>query len=69
MQCGIQSDIPLLLKKLVNVLKCIHPTSVESERAFSITGPFATKLQTKLDDDTLSSLVVLKAFYKNETPN
>jgi hypothetical protein len=30
---------------------------VESERAFSITGQFATKLRTKLDDDTLSSLV------------
>ena len=35
-------------------------------RAFSITGQFATKLQTKLDDDRLSSLVFLKAFYKND---
>ena len=40
-------------------------TSVESERTFSITGQFATKL----DDDTLSSLVFLKAFYKNEASN
>jgi hypothetical protein len=55
--------------KLFNALKCIPPTSVESERAFSITGQFATKLRTKLDDDTLSSLVFLKAFYKNEAPN
>ena len=54
-QCGIQSDIPLLLRKLFNALKCIPPTSAESERAFSITGQFATKLQTKIDDDTLSS--------------
>ena len=68
-QCGIQSYIPLLLRKLFNALKCIPPTSVESERAFSITGQFATKLRTKLDDDTLSSLVFLKAFYKNEAPN
>ena len=67
-QCGIQSDIPLLLRKLFNALKCIPPTSVESERAFSITGQFATKLRTKLDD-TLSSLVFLKAFYKNEASN
>ena len=65
----VSQDIPLLLRKLFNALKCTPSTSVESERAFSITGQFATKLRTKLDDDTLSSLVVLKAFYKNETPN
>ena len=63
-QCGIQSDIPLLLRKFFNALKCIPPTSVESERVFSITGQFATKLHTKLDDDTLSSLVFLKAFIR-----
>ena len=68
-QSGIQSDIPLLLRKLFNALNCIPPNSVESERAFSITGQFATKLCTKLDDDTLSSLVFLKAFYKNEALN
>ena len=62
--CGIQSDIPLLLMKFFNALKCIPPTSVESERVFSITGQFATKLRTKLDDDTLSSLVFLKAFIR-----
>ena len=67
-QCGIQSDIPLLLRKLFNALKCIPQNSVESERAFLITGQFATKLCTKLDD-TLSSLVLLKTFYKNEALN
>ena len=36
---------------------------------YKFTGQFATKLRTKLDDDTLSSLVFLKAFYKNEAPN
>ena len=65
----VSQDIPLLLRKLFNALNCIPPNSVESERAFSITGQFATKLCTKLDDDTLSSLVFLKAFYKNEAPN
>ena len=65
----VSQDIPLLLRKLFNAQKCIPSTSVESERAFSITGQFATKLRTKLDDDTLSSLVFLKAFYKNEAPN
>ena len=67
-QCGIQSDIPLLLRKSFNALKCISPTSIESERAFSITGQLATKLQTKLDDDTFSSLVFLQAFYKKMRP-
>ena len=65
----VSQDIPLLLSKLFNALKCIPPTSVESEIAFSITGQFATKLRTKLDDDTLNSFVFLKAFYKNEAPN
>ena len=67
--CGIQSDIPLLLRKLFNSLKCIPQNSVESERTFSIAGQFATKHCTKLDDDTISSLVFLKAFYKNEALN
>ena len=67
--CGIQSDIPLLLRKLFTALKCFPPTSVESERAFSITGQFSTKLRTELDDDTLCSLIFSKAFYKNEAPN
>jgi hypothetical protein len=63
-KCG---DIPPLLKKLFNALKSIPPTSVESERAFSITGQFATKLRTKLADNTLNSLVFLKASYKKES--
>jgi len=45
------------------------PNFSGSERAFSITGQFANKLWTKLDDDTLSSLVFLKAFYNNEASN
>jgi hypothetical protein len=50
-------DAYKIIRKLFNALKFICPTSVESERAFSITGQFATKLRTKLDDDTLCSLV------------
>ena len=66
-KCGSPGDIPPLLKKLFNALQSIPPTSVESERAFSITGQFATKLRTKLADNTLSSLVFLKASYKKES--
>ena len=66
-KCGSPGDIPPLLNKLFNALQSIPPTSVESERAFSITGQFATKLRTKLADNTLDSLVFLKASYKKES--
>jgi hypothetical protein len=66
-KCGSPGDIPPLLNKLFNALQSIPPTSVESERAFSITGQFATKLRTKLADNTLNSLVFLKASYKKES--
>ena len=58
---GSPSDIPPLLLKLFNALKSIPPTSVDCERAFSITGQYATKLRTSLNDETLDSLVFLKA--------
>ena len=60
----IPGDIPPLLNKLFNALQSIPPTSVESERAFSITGQFATKLRKKLADNTLNSLFV----YLNYVP-
>ena len=66
-KCGSPGDIPPLLNKLFNALQSIPPTSVESERAFSITGQFATKLRTKLADNTLNSLVFLKVSYKKES--
>jgi hypothetical protein len=66
-KCGSPGDIPPLLNKLFNALQSIPPTSVESERAFSITGQFATKLRTKLADNTLNSIVFLKASYKKES--
>ena len=66
-KCGSPGDIPPLLNKLFIALQSIPPTSVESERAFSITGQFATKLRTKLADNTLDSLVFLKASYKKES--
>ena len=66
-KCGSPGDIPPLLNKLFIALQSIPPTSVESERAFSITGQFATKLRTKLADNTLNSLVFLKASYKKES--
>ena len=63
---GSPSDIPPLLLKLFNALKSIPPTSVDCERAFSITGQYATKLRTSLNDETLDSLVFLKASQNKE---
>ena len=41
------------------------PSSIESERAFSVTGNFVTKLRTNLGDDTIDALVFLKSHYRN----
>ena len=48
------------LSKLYEALKTIPPSSIESERAFSITGQFITQL----GDDSIDSLVYLKSHYK-----
>ena len=66
MQNGSPSDRPLLLKKLFLALKSIPPFSVESERVFSITGQYVTKLRTNLKDESVDALVFLKSFYKTK---
>lgn len=55
-----------LLTKLFNALKTIPPSSIESERAFSVTGQFITKLRTGLGDDSIDALVFLKTHYKTK---
>lgn len=42
----------------------IPPTSVESERAFSIAGNFCTKVRSRLGDTALSDLCFLKAYFR-----
>lgn len=44
----------------------IRPTSVDSERAFSVSGNFATKIRSRLADDTLNMLCVLKSCFVDE---
>ena len=61
---GSPSDRPLLLSKLFDALKTIPPSSVESERAFSTTGQFVTKMRTRLNDETVDALVFLKLYHK-----
>ena len=58
------SKRPDNLEKLFNALMSIPPTSIESERNFSTTTYFATKIRSRLNDDTLSALVFLKNYYK-----
>ena len=51
------------LKKLEKALLTIKPSSVESERIFSSVGRIVTKFRTRLSDENLNSLVILRQFY------
>ena len=52
------------LQKLYNALLSIKPTSTDVERAFSICTNFCTKIRSRLSDDALKALVILKFYYK-----
>ena len=52
------------LETLCQSMKTAKPTSVESERSFSVGGGFSTKLRSRLGDKTLSALVFLKMFLR-----
>jgi DNA polymerase III sliding clamp (beta) subunit (PCNA family) len=54
------------LKKLLDALKTIPPTSIESERAFSISSNFCTKKRSSLSDKSLNALTFLKYFFLME---
>ena len=57
---------PHNLENLYQALLTIPPTSIESERSFSATGLFMTKLRSRLGDTTLNALVFLRDYYKRE---
>lgn len=44
-------------------LHTVPPTSVESERAFSVAGSFSTKIRSKLGDESLNALVALRSYF------
>ena len=48
------------LENIHQALLTVKPTSVESERAFSTSGSFSTKIRSRMSDDCLSALVALK---------
>lgn len=54
----------ILNRVLTNLLK-ISPTSVDSERAFSVAGLFVTKVRSLLSPRCIFSLTLLKSFFKN----
>lgn len=56
------------LDLLFDALKTICPTSVPSERVFSISGNFVTKIRSSLSDRSVDALCFLKTYFlKNET--
>lgn len=54
-----------LLEGLYQALLTVPPTSVESERAFSTSSKFCTKIRNRLSDEVLNALSVLKHYYNN----
>lgn len=53
------------LDMIYKALKMIKPTSTDAERTFSISGDFCTKKRTRLTDNSLNSLVMLKYYFLN----
>ena len=49
-----------------NWLKCIVPTSVESERMFSTVGNIVTKVRSSLSDEAVDALCFLKSYYRSK---
>ncbi len=49
----------LNLEQLLDALKTIRPSSVESESVFSTMGLMVTKLRSSLDDSSVNALCVL----------
>ena len=53
-----------ILTKMYESLKCIPPTSVESERTFSAAVSFPTKIRSRPNDDTLNALSSLRFYFQ-----
>lgn len=51
------------LSMTYSYLMTISPTSVEAERAFSAAGYICSPLRSRLGDDTLSSVCLLRSYF------
>lgn len=49
-----------------NYISTIKPTSIESERAFSAAGIICTKIRTSLNDCTLDTICMLRAYFNEQ---
>ena len=47
----------------------MKPTSVESKRAFFAMNAFATKIRSRLNDDTMDAMIFLRQYYKKKAKN
>lgn len=54
------------LKRLLDAINTIKPTSIDSERAFSVANNFCTKIRSRLSDKSLHALVFLKYYFINK---
>ena len=54
------------ISSIEEVLNTIPPTSVEAERAFSAAGLFVTKLRSRLSENSVDSLMILKSYFKKQ---
>lgn len=57
------------LQKLLSVLNSIQPTSTESERVFSLSSHFCTKIRSRLSDKSLNNLCFLKSYFIRKMNN
>ncbi|XP_073817273.1 zinc finger BED domain-containing protein 4-like [Musca autumnalis] len=54
------------LQCLFDALLTIRPSSVESERIFSLAGIFVNKIRNRLSDETINALSVLKTYFSSK---
>jgi len=61
----LETDLRLgkYLTVAFNYISTIKPTSVESERAFSNAGAICTKIRTSLNDSSLDTICMLRAYF------
>ena len=55
-----------MLEQIYTALLSIPPTSVEAERIFSAAGLFMSKVRTRLNDESMDSLCILRSHFKTK---
>lgn len=55
----------VLLQKVLAITKTVSPTTTDCERAFSVAGYFCNKIRSRMSDETLSTLCLLKSYFNS----